>query len=127
MSAKGQGCQVSSFTRTIPAYKTRPEVDQILLQKNHFIPLAYRPTRARAGDFIYLVFRGKMVGRARISAIDAVDSASSGIGQYPDWARWVVRYTGGWEKPSREIPVQGHQSVRYLEAHALEYLDAEIW
>jgi hypothetical protein len=119
---------MSSFTRTIPAYKKEPELNQILSRRDHFLPLAYRPTRALPGDFIYLVYQGKIVGRARISAIDPVDSTdSSGTDRYPAWANWVVRYAGAWEKPPREIPVQGHQSVRYLETHALEHLDAEDW
>jgi hypothetical protein len=119
---------LSSFTRTIPKYKKIEAVNLILSQKTAFIPLAYRPTRAQAGDFIYLVFQGMIVGRAKISAIEAVDSAvPSGSDPYPTWARWVVRYEAGWQKPPREIPVQGHQSVRYLEAHALNYLDSEVW
>jgi hypothetical protein len=119
---------LSSFTRTIPKYKKIEEVNLILSQKTAFIPLAYRPTRAQAGDFIYLIFQGIIVGRAKISAIEAVDSAvPSDSDQVPTWARWVVRYEAGWQKPPREIPVQGHQSVRYLEAHALNDLDSEAW
>jgi len=120
--------QLSSFTRTIPSDKKEDDVNQILSCKDHFIPLAYRPTKAQAGDFIYLIFRGMIVGRARISSIDAVDAeVPLGTKQYPIWAKWVVRYTGEWEKPPREIPIQGHQSVRYLETHALSQLDSEIW
>jgi hypothetical protein len=119
---------VSSFTRTVPSYKKEEDVNEILSKRDHFLPLAYRPTKAQAGDFIYLVFRGLIVGRVKISAIEAVDSrVPPGNGQYPVWARWVIRYAGGWEMPPREIPVQGHQSVRYLEAHALTQLDFEIW
>jgi hypothetical protein len=103
-------------------------VQGILSRADHFIPLAYRPTKATPGDFIYLVFRGVIVGRARISAIDPVDThAMEGTETYPDWAKWVVRYVGQWEKPPRDIPVQGHQSVKYLETHTLEYLDDESW
>ena len=95
---------------------------------DHFIPLAYRPTKATRGDFIYLVFRGVIVGRARISAIDPVDThGMEGTEIYPGWAKWVVRYVGQWEKPPRDIPIQGHQSVKYLETHSLEYLDDESW
>ena len=119
---------MSSFTRTIPGYQQEDFVNQILAQENHFIPLAYRPTKAEAGDFIYLIYRGAIVGRARISAVDPVGPGASIVGgQYPDWARWVVRYTGRWEKPPRVIPVQGHQSIRYLETQSLDHLDSERW
>jgi hypothetical protein len=119
---------MSSFTRTIPRYKNLEDVNQILSRKDHFIPLAYRPTRAQAGDFIYLIYLGMIVGRARISSIDPVDPVvTAGTSRYPDWARWVVRYAGEWEKPPRKIPVQGHQSVRYLEKQSLGQLDSEIW
>jgi hypothetical protein len=116
---------MSSFTRTIPGYKNVEDVNRILSRKDHFIPLAYRPTKAQAGDFIYLIYQGLIVGRARISGIDPVDR--SGIGDYPGWARWAIRYAGEWERPPREIPVQGHQSVRYLEKQSLGHLDSETW
>jgi len=117
-----------SFTRTIPAYKTVEEVEQVLSRRDHYVPLTFKPARAQAGDFIYLIFRGKIAGRARISAIDSAEAdASPGVEQYPDWARWVIRYTGGWEKPPREIAARGHQGVRYLEEQSLAYLDSENW
>jgi hypothetical protein len=104
------------------------EVNRVLSQRDHFVPLAYKPGRAHPGDFIYLIYQGKIVGRARIISIDAIDPEDpSEGGPYPSWARWVVRYAGRWENPPREIPVQGHQSVRYLETHALEHLDSEKW
>jgi len=116
---------LSSFTRTIPADKGQAYVEEILSRANHFVPLAYRPTRAMPRDHIYLVFRGLIVGRARISRIDP--AAGTSDQRYPRWAKWVIRYAGRWERPPREIRVQGHQSVRYLEAHSLEHLDREIW
>jgi hypothetical protein len=119
---------MSSFTRTIPSEKGAAFVDQVLSRADHYVPLAYRPTRARPGDFIYLVFRGRMVGRARITAIEPVESAHPMDGdRYPQWARWIIRFSGAWQKPPRDVPVQGHQSVRYLETHALEHLDLETW
>jgi hypothetical protein len=120
--------KLSSFTRTIPGHRQQNFVDQVLAREDHFIPLAYRPTRAGAGDFIYLIYRGVIVGRARISAVDPVDPGEpEAEGQYPDWAKWVVRYAGRWEKPPTEIQVQGHQSVRYLETQSLGHLDSERW
>jgi hypothetical protein len=119
---------LSSFTRTIPGYKKVEEVNRVLSQRDHFVPLAYKPGRANPGDFIYLIFQGMIVGRARIISMDAIDPDDPlESGQYPSWARWVVRYAGRWEYPPREIPVQGHQSIRYLETHALEHLDSENW
>lgn len=119
---------MSSFTRTVPAYKTAAEISQVLAQKDAFVPLSFLPTRAQAGDFIYLVYHGLVVGRARISGIERLDpEVSQGSAAYPEWARCLVRYAGGWERPPREIPLQGHQGVRYLQAQALEYLDSEAW
>ncbi len=117
---------MSSFTRTIPAYKTPQEVEALLRRENDFIPLAYRPTQARAGDYIYLIYRRKIVGRAKIAAIEAVE-ASAPPDEGLDWARWLVRYAGGWEQPGRDIPAQGHQSVRYLGEGWFGDLDAEEW
>jgi len=125
---KVQVSYMSSFTRTIPSTKNAAEVDQILSRKDHFIPLSFQPTEAKTGDFIYLVFCGMIMGRARITSIDPIDPGLSlRTSGYPEWARWVVRYTGGWQKPPRFIPVQGHQSVRYLENQSLGHLDSEKW
>ncbi len=99
-SQQVQVSQLSSFTRTIPSEKGDDYVNQILSQKRYFIPLAYRPTKAQAGDFIYLVFRGVIVGRARIASIKSVASEIPGeTRRYPIWAKWIVRYVGEWEKP----------------------------
>jgi len=119
---------LSSFTRTIPSEKGEGVVREILSHAGHFIPLAYRPVRAKPGDFIYLIFRGEIVGRARITRIVPVRSDVPGKGQrYPSWAKWIIRYAGRWQKPPRTIHVRGHQSVRYLEAHSLTHLDREAW
>jgi hypothetical protein len=118
---------MSSFTRTILMYKSQEEVEAMLSGRDGFVPLTFHPSRARAGDFIYFVYRGYIVGRARIGREEAVKDAMVEPGQVPEWARWLVWYTGGWERPLREIPVQGHQGVRYLEEQGLGGLDAEIW
>lgn len=119
---------MASFTRTVPSCKGEDYVLQILSCDDHFIPLAYRPVKARAGDFIYLIYRGQIVGRARISAIVPFKSQLANELEEPlHWARWIIRYSGRWEKPPRIISVKGHQSIHYLETHSLSYLDAEIW
>jgi hypothetical protein len=119
---------LSSFTRTIPSGKAEDYVREILSRADHFAPLAYRPAKARSGNFIYLIFCGVIVGRARISRIDPADSNAYRRSQrYPSWAKWIIRHAGRWERPPRDIHVQGHQSVRYLETHSLEYLDDETW
>ncbi|MGD8814164.1 MAG: hypothetical protein PVI78_06765, partial [Anaerolineales bacterium] len=82
---------------------------------------------AHPGDYIYLVFRGRIVGRAKIASIDPASESLIVENRYPPWAKWILRISGSWEKPPRDIPVQGHQSVRYLETHALEHLDSEKW
>lgn len=116
---------MSSFTRTIPAQKGEAYVRGILSRANSYVPLAYRPARAVPGDRIYLIHRGLIVGRARISSIRPASRTRAQ--RYPRWARWIIRYTGRWEIPPRAIHVQGHQSVRYLDGHALLHLDEEVW
>ncbi len=119
---------MASFTKTIPAGKTEAEVEALLVGHDHFLPLAQTPTRAQAGDFIYLIYRGKISARARIRALEVVkrgEMAEERAGA--EWARCLVHYTGAWEKPGREIPAQGHQSVRYLDVQELAHLDGEKW
>lgn len=119
---------MSSFTRTIPKDKQESFVTNILSQSDHFIPLTFQPRQAEPGDYIYLIHRGKIAGRARISSIEEVNRKGQTEGEkYPNWAKWVVRYTGSWEKPPSVIHVKGHQGVRYLKTQGLGHLDKEIW
>ncbi len=114
---------MSSFTRTIPAWKGKEFVRALLREADGFFPLAYKPAKANPGDFIYLIFSGQIVGRARIARIDPADPPLS---EAP-WAKWLIRSTGAWQRPPRNIPAQGHQSVRYLETQGLAHLDGERW
>jgi len=114
---------MTSFTRTIPAYKTDKEVEAVLHRADHFVPLSFRPAQALSGDYIYLIYRGRIVGRARIAEVSPASSSN----EAPAWAAWLIHYAGPWERPSREIPLTGHQGVRYLPAHGLEGLDRESW
>lgn len=116
-----------SFTRTIPQYKTNKEVEMVLSGRDGFVPLTFRPGRAGSGDFIYMIYHGFIAGRARISKMIPAQAAGYGGGQVPGWAKWLVYYKGGWEIPPREITVQGHQGVRYLEEQGLGALDGETW
>ena len=116
-----------SFTRTIPKYKTMEEVETVLSGRDGFVPLTFRPGRAVAGDFIYLVYHGRIAGRARIARVVPAQAAGSAGGRVPDWAKWLVCYKGGWERSLRAIPVQGHQGVRYLQEQGLGALDGETW
>ena len=114
---------MSSFTRTIPAYKPRSLVENLLTSTNSTIPLSFRPGRAEPGDFIYLIHQGLLRGRARIAAIEPASLSPD----TPSWARWVIRCQGRWERPPRPIPTQGHQGVRYLSAQEQERLHGEPW
>ncbi len=119
---------MASFTKTIPAGKTNAEVEALLAGRDHFLPLAQTPTRAQAGDFIYLIYRGRIYARARIRALEAVKPVVMGEERAgAAWARCLVHYAGEWETPGREIRAQGHQSVRYLDMQGLARLDGEKW
>ena len=119
---------MASFTKTIPMGKTEAEVEALLAWRDHFLPLAQIPTRARVGDFIYLIYRGRISARARIRALEVVKRgvmAEERAGA--EWARCLVHFAGEWERPGRRIPAQGHQSVRYLDVQGLAHLDGEKW
>ena len=119
---------MASFTKTIPVGKTEAEVEALLAGRDHFLPLAQTPTRAQAGDFIYLIYRGRITARARIRALEVVKPGMMAEERSgAEWARCLVHYAREWELPGREIPAQGHQSVRYLEVQGLAHLDLEKW
>lgn len=119
---------MASFTRTIPGTINPDFVQKILSRPDHYLPLSFRPHQAQPGDYLYLIYQGKIVGRVRIFRIKNIrDPISANSTPPPDWARWLIMYRGKWEIPPREIFVQGHQGVRYLESQGLEKLDREYW
>jgi hypothetical protein len=120
--------RMASFTRTIPSDKNPDSVQKILSRPDHYLPLTFRPLQADPGDYLYLVYRGKIVGRVRISSINNIqDPTTANPAAPPSWAKWLVLYKGKWEIPPRDIFVQGHQGVRYLENQGLINLDLENW
>jgi len=119
---------MASFTRTIPRDKKPDFVQNILSRSDHYLPLSFRPHQAEPGDFLYLIFQGKIVGRVRILSIkNARDPIAAIPVPPPSWANWLIFYKGKWEIPPREITIQGHQGVRYLKNQGLMNLDLESW
>ena len=116
-----------SFTRTIPKYKTIEEVETVLIGRDGFVPLTFRPGRAGRGIISTLFTMGSLWGgrgspgwcRHRLPGMEA---GGCRIGR----SGWSGTQ-GGWERPPREIAVQGHQGVRYLEEQGLGTLDDETW
>lgn len=119
---------MASFVRSIQREETPRYVDQILGRYKHHIPLKIKPSRAIPGDFIYLAYRGEIIGRALISEIiprSGLVPISSD--QIPFDAKFLVCYQHGWQKPPRIISFKGTQGIRYVDQHGLEALDAEKW
>ena len=106
---------MSSFVRCIPKYEAPSYVEEILSRSDHFIPLKRRPRRAQPGDFFYLAYGGRIVGRA---AIDSIAAARSDVPIASDRrlyeAEWLVKYKGAWQRPPVDISYRGHQGFRYL-------------
>ena len=119
---------MASFTKTIPRDKPADFISEVLSRKNDYFPLAYRPTRAEPGDYLYLIYRGSIAGRVKIASLEPSSSPQPpGETPYPAWAAWIIRFNGSWEKSPRDISLKGHQSVRYLDSHGLVHLDRETW
>ena len=120
---------MTSFIRTAQQGEHLSYIEQILGRTDHFIPLKFLPRRAHKGDFIYLAYRGEIVGRARITEIRAVNhDVPFGSTQRPYPAMSEVWYgKEGWECPGRIIPFKGYQGIRYLDTMGLEGLDSEVW
>lgn len=119
---------MTSFVRTIPRNEKPEYVDKILSRSDHHIPLKFEPRRARAGDFIYLAYRGGIVGRAIIDTIRPIASdVPIGPDGRPYHAQWLVRYRGSWQCSPRQMPFRGYQGIRYLDTMGLVDLDFERW
>jgi hypothetical protein len=109
---------MTSFVRTIRADEDPMYVQQLLARRHHWIPLKIRPKKAVEGDHIYLCFQGALVGRALISEIvPAKGPVRIGSTQRQYNAKWLVKYEGPWEAPTRRIPCTGSQGIRYLLKH----------
>ena len=122
------GGVMTSFVRTIQQEEEPGYIEAILSRSDHFIPLKFCPKRAGPGDFIYLAYRGRIVGRALIGEIDLRGGeVPIGHNQRSYRAKCLVWYRGGWQRSPRYIPFKGCQGIRYLDVVGLEDLDSEQW
>lgn len=115
---------MTSFIRTIPKTESPNYIDEILSRSDHFIPLPFIPKRSVPGDYIYLAFRGVLKGRAKIERIEPHEGQipiSSSIKHLH--AKCLVRYRGGWQKPSRIINFKGTQGIRYIDRLGMREMD----
>jgi len=119
---------MASFVRTIQQEEKLEYIEEILSRSDHYIPLKFYPRRVHPGDFIYLAYRGKIVGRALVERIEPVaDEVLIGSERRSYQAECLVRYKGGWQRSPRDIPFEGCQGIRYLDRVGLESLDSEQW
>ena len=119
---------MTSFIRTIQRQEQCAYLKEILSRTEHFIPLKGKPLRASPGDFMYLAYRGLIVGRARIDRFESVShDVPIGFKRGPYVATWLVHYKGGWQRCPREVRYRGTQGIRYVDTEGLAHLDAEEW
>ena len=119
---------MASFIRSIPKNECINHIREILSRSNHYIPLKFVPRCAMPGDFVYLAYCGRLIGRVRISEIKTVNSDTR-IGSTKEIfnAKCFIMYKGPWQKPPREIVYRGVQGIRYLKRLGLSALDYEKW
>ncbi len=119
---------MSSFARTIQSTENPDYVEEILLRDEGAIPLPLIPSIANVGDYIYLVYDGKIIGRAKISEIDP-HPGSMRIGSTQNLYHYRSRiiYRAGWERPNIDIYIRGFQGIRYLNRLGFGELDQESW
>ena len=119
---------MTSFIRTIQRKEQRCYLEEILSRREHFIPLKGRPLRAKPGNFVYLAYRGSIVGRARIDRFESVNrNVPIGTDGRCYHARCLLHYRGGWQRCPRQVPFRGSQGIRYVDTVGLAHLDAEEW
>ena len=119
---------MNSYIRTIQREEIPAYVEEILNRVDHYGLLNCVPRKASPGDYFYLAYRGKIIGRAVIDRFEVVDDIDPIGSKRKDYeTRCRVRYSGGWQRPPRRIPVKGWQGIRYLEGLGLSGLDQEEW
>lgn len=119
---------MTSFIRTIQREELPSWIEEVLSRRKSFLPLPFFPGRALPGDFVYLAFRGSLVGRARILNVEETDDVVriSSI-QRPFRARSKMHYTQGWSRAPGHVPFRGYQGIRYVDTMGLSKLDLEEW
>ena len=119
---------MTSFIRTIQKDETEEYVKEILSRKDNFIPLKNRPQNAQPGDYIYLLHNGRIIARAKITALEPTDQyLRIGSAKQPFRAKCLVRYKDSWQKPEVVHELRGFQGIRYLDTLGLKHLDEELW
>ena len=119
---------MTSFIRTIQRKEQRCYLEEILSRREHFIPLKGRPLRAKPGNFVYLAYRGSIVGRATIDRFESgTFNVCTGHDRRPYLAKCKVHYRGGWQCCPRDVHFTGKQGIRYVDKVGLAHLDAEEW
>jgi len=121
---------MTSFLRTIQQRENKEYVEEILSRSDHFIPLKGRPRRAKPGDFLYLTYHGRVVGRAEIDEIEEVErTVPFGSSQRQYHAKCLVHYRGRWQRPESNVSIRykGYVGIRYVDTVGLEHLDDQLW
>ena len=78
-------------------------------------PLKARPSKARVGDWLYLIYRGRIHGRLRITEIEQVDKeVPVGTSGAMVRARALVHVQCPGERAPRWIKRRGSQGFTYV-------------
>ena len=119
---------MTSFVRTIRGSESSEYVEDILGRIDSAIPLPFIPTRAMAGDFVYLAYSGRIVGRARIRSLRPHEAeVAIGSQRKRMQARCIIELDGQWQVPNRQISFQGAQGIRYVDRIGYSGIDTEKW
>lgn len=104
------------ITRTIQKEESEEWVDALFdgtLTETDF-PLHAVPKDVAPGDWLYVIYRGKIVGRCRSSSIVRADEPVwVGSDEHVVDARCVITVECPGERAPVEIRRKGHQFIRY--------------
>lgn len=102
----------AGITKTIPAAAGRPAIDRLYdgsITEYEF-HMAGKPSRLKAGDYVYTIFHDELVGRVKIKDLigDAVNPKSGK-------PRTLIMVATPGERLSRPVPRKGHRGTRYYD------------
>ena len=84
-------------------------------EKAGWFPLPQVPRKAKAGDWVYVIYRGRIYGRLQITEVRRVNRAdpvgSRGTQRVQARCRLYVRCPG--QLAPKKIERRGHQGIRY--------------
>jgi hypothetical protein len=106
------------ITRTIPQTEDPNWVDSFFdgPEREEDWPFSQRVTNVEPGDFLYLIYRSRIIGRFEVIRVEQLDKTKSvpvGTDEHPVDAKTIVYLRFPGERAPKLIARRSHRNHRY--------------